>query len=486
MGYDLLGGKYPYPLSYLASDGGNFSQDFTANDPTTASAIDKNWYVICVTSDQWLQIKSSMQVGAPIAYPDNYNEPLQIIWQANEYPNEIPEDSCMDLCTLIAECIENTEDLQLLISGYANGAQSTPESTVDSAIANSSVLQDNVGCDNDNLFGAMTGLTDLINNLAQDTIEALNASTNNAARVGDIIEALPVIGELPVDDILQFIESFIEDVEDRYDAEYTVALRDEYRCDLFCIAQTGCSITFAQLYAYFNSRLTTPLALTDVQSMIDWLSVAVFPSDEIVDAWHLMTVATMQLGARILGIDSVKMIAMVSSLFNDPDSDWSILCSCAGAWSHTFDFTVNDGGWTPRDAGFGDIGQYSAGVGWVTTDLQPFGTDYRRVMAIERDFVSTEITSMEVTYDFTWGSSDATTTWQNLQYLDGGVLQSQITFLNTQMITGNGQVRLMSQTDTIDKLRTYLASSNQPTAIYNGAATITKIVVTGTGTNPFL
>src|SRR5688572_20421073 len=69
----------------------------------------------------------------------------------------------------------------------------------------------------------------------------------------------------------------------------------------------------------------------------------------------------------------------------------------ADMWSHTFELSLNDGGWSIRDPG---EGAYSPNLGWVATVV----STAKRVV-IQKTFALTTITQIRVLYDFTQGTS---------------------------------------------------------------------------------
>lgn len=325
MPYDLPNGQYPFPLNFLASEGGVNPVPFVAGNPFV-EPDSENWFVLCLTPDEMLDLISVIDVGAPIAFPDTYNVITQKYMQMREFPNQIPEGSCMDLCTLILNCIDSTPELQQAIAQYSLGSSIPIDGEVDTIIAGTNVLRDAVGCDDDNLFGMTTGITDLYNNLALDILEQLVASVNTIGQMGDIIEAIPVLGLAPVDDILQFIEAFVDNLLQNYESEYTVALRDDIRCDLFCLARANCNLTFEEIFDYYNSKLIESIELTDVIALILYMNVTTFTGDKIVYAWNAFVAGIFMFAGDVIGIDSAQLITMVSAMFNDPDSDWSTVC----------------------------------------------------------------------------------------------------------------------------------------------------------------
>lgn len=358
MPYKLPNGQYPYPLNFLASDGGNVSEPFTANDPYVADGSN-NWYVLCLTPDELKDLISVIEVGAPIAFPDTYNTITQKYMQMREFPNEIPEGSCMDLCQLILNCINDTPALQQVIGQYSTFS-AIEDNTVFSSEAQNTELVDNpVGCDNDIIFGMTTGIVELLNSISTDMFEIIAQNSSVSGRIGDIIEAIPGVGVLPVDDVFQFVESFLEDLAGLYASKYTVQLANELRCELFCVALPTCTLTLEQARIYYHGKLSISLDTTDWLSTVTGFLDNVWTGDDIVFITHYLILDAITRAGSILGFNINNIAPIIQSMFNDPDGDWATLCESCSEWEYTFDFLtsshVSDG-----------FSQVSWGDGWVS------------------------------------------------------------------------------------------------------------------------
>jgi hypothetical protein len=388
--------------------------------------------------------------------------------------------NCIDFCQTIIDCIETTPQLQQLISSTALGSSIDADTGINSTIADSSVLIENVDCDNDNLFGMTTGLIDLYNNIALDIIEQLSASTNTMGRLGDAIEAIPGIGSLPVDDALQFTESFMDDIEQNYQAAYTVALADEYRCDLFCIAQENCELTFTQIFNYFNNRLITSIVFIDFQDIVEYLTNGFFAGEELVHAFHAFVAGVFMLGGDVIGIDSGKLTNMVSALFNDPNADWTILCTNC-TWTSTW---LNGSGSPVVDAWTITDGSHNVGtdeIDWV------FNGSGSAIIVSEYVFTTdTTITEIDMIVRTLMTASSRFQTISIYDDLD--VLQEQVSVLvdatpnvQTNTITLNGISTSVSNGWYITLACSATRTSGHPT----GQSYMEKLTVTGIGSNPF-
>ena len=289
--------------------------------------------VLEISAEQYGKLLSASFNGAYTTYPDDYIAVVYPLIKAGK----------ILLCSAILDCIESTPDIQNAIARYSLSPGLTGTTGQDAGLLATNMITDTTGCDNDMIFGAITGLVDLFNNLATDLIEVFVAAPNGVGRLGDIIEAIPGVGVLPFDDLLQFSESFVEDLSENYAAAYTESLRNELRCELFCITQENCQITFEEVFQYFVSRLGVTIDYTNLNALVEdvlgqnWIGTA------LVDVTHVLFAGILSYGGSLLDIDLASITTLVSSLFNDPDPDWLTLCpSCTATWSKTFDFTTTE------------------------------------------------------------------------------------------------------------------------------------------------
>jgi len=382
---------------------------FIQGDPSDTT--DCTWFVLSLTADERRKFSSALLAGLDQLYPDEFINLYEKFWlQPSEFPNAIADNSCMDLCTLILDCINTDADIQQAIANYSIGSNVPPDAPLDTGISGTDVLEDAniVTCNNDNLFGATTGLVDLMNDIIEDLIEVLSNNSSLIGRVGDAIEGIPLIGELPLDDILQLVENFVDDLEQLYQANYTVAVRDQYRCDLFCIAQGDCTITFEQIYDYFEGEFGSTVPTNDVTEFVAWFATNSPANALIVPAWHLFIAGIMRFGGMVLDIDSGRLITMVSALYNDPDGDWLTLCNCAQPPDIDTDLTTGLNGWYIYD----DPAYVPRGNWQNTIGVVDQWTEDRWRTSIGYDFGQVEtIDRIEVDLDFEQAGNTNVINW---------------------------------------------------------------------------
>ncbi len=488
MTYDLRDGKYPYPLNELASDGGDVSDLFVDGDPTIVGGS-TNWYVLCLTPQQLSDLQSIIAIGAPIGFPDSYNDIIQKYSQMREFPNQVPDGSCMDFCDLTLDCINDTPAIQEAIGQYSTVSAIDQTSSLDITAGLLELVNNPPSCDNDIIFGMTTQLIELMNIIATDIFEIISAGASPVGRIGDIIEAIPGVGILPIDDMFQFVETFLNDLEALYASKYTVILANKIRCDLLCIAEDDCKLTLNQVRAYYYSKISVTLDTTSwVTTVVDFIN-GVWGGDDIVYITHYMILDVFERLGSIFGFTAENITPLIQAMFNDPDSDWTTVCSTCG-WTY-FSFFINvDDGWIPyaEPAPYDDPqATYAQLTGWTEVDLEIGLNQFARMCAIFRDIADTDINDVTITYDMTKGSF--TTPSQAsiaviASLVAGGTSVGIISF--TDVVNGDGQQFTYTVDDECDNIRVLARCSRLgATPPLSGSCKVVDVKITGTGTNPY-
>lgn len=163
-------------------------------------------------------------------------------------------------------------------------------------------------------------------------------------------------------------------------------------------------------------------------------------------------------------------------------------CDCDDVWCYNFDFASDDGDWL-LDTTLGDNnGTYQAGTGWafsdyVNVDQNPDTAN--RAVAIDRNFNTTSLTKITVTYNYVGGQYDTNTLRALIIYINAVDVAH---VLKVDMIDGNDQIFVWEgELGERDQVGLFLRSSRDPSVPhgYSGNCLITSIQLEGTGTNPF-
>lgn len=279
-------------------------------------------------------------------------------------------------CDDVADCIETSEAVQQALAAQAanNPAQQqiinytatygTPLSQAQRTASLGTVPD----CDYGILFAMCTAIIDQLNTNNEDFLQILEAATNNAERAQNVVSAIPVVGLLPVDEAIEFIDQLVEEIQENYLAQYTTSVRDELRCALFCAAKEAedCIISFDMLTKIFEDRLNYYLdPVHTVEALVQYFVSGTWAGTTVVDIMTLIQVAFWREASNWLGVN-IRTLQIVARLaFDNPDPDWEILCEdCNQSWekcwnteTETLPFMVV-------------LGSYVPGVGYVDAFLQ--------------------------------------------------------------------------------------------------------------------
>ncbi len=150
------------------------------------------------------------------------------------------------------------------------------------------------------------------------------------------------------------------------------------------------------------------------------------------------------------------------------------------AWIATFDFTLSDGGWINDAAHSRAFGVYSGSTGWTSVWGSVSGFDERLYLIRSMDFTGGTITDVEAFYTTT--GTVGTTPVTGILVNDITRASTSFTSPNTFSLLATGLSDIIGGSTTV---RTSNVGGGSP--LVEGGLDIlcTKIVISGTGTNPF-
>lgn len=251
---------------------------------------------------------------------------------------KLSQEYCVDICQLIIDCINDTDEIQRLISQYSLTSSIEDTTPQQQSILGTDLFSNQAPCNNDQIFGMTLQLADFLNATSEDILEIFVTAFAVPGRLGDLIESIPVVGELPFDDILQMIEKLAIQVNDAYQAAYDTQIREDIACDLFCIAQADCTLTLEQARDYFKDKMTVAVTDSNFASIANDIIANNWLGEQSIYVMHWLILDTIIFGGEVLGVDVNRMVTTIATYFNDPDSDWQLLCTaCATTVIVTFD-----------------------------------------------------------------------------------------------------------------------------------------------------
>lgn len=157
----------------------------------------------------------------------------------------------------------------------------------------------------------------------------------------------------------------------------------------------------------------------------------------------------------------------------------------AATWQHTFDFALADGGWITQSFAVGTPGLYTPGLYWTYGDAQNPSTNYYRCVALQRGLASRTITRVEMIFDISGLNTNQPLSNHAVNIVANS---TELTFITWNSLTNANDQHLvwMGSQAGVTTLYVFAASSYfLPTATYQGAAHIKKVIVSGLGTDPF-
>lgn len=360
------------PQTLTQGDGDTLENDIALSD-------DEQYLILAVTMSQYTNLLSAALNGANRHWPQEYLEVVYPLIKAGK----------LLLCETVAECFETSEAFQtalanyLATNGYGSGSGTplTPSYyNADGALIDGSLYS---SCNNDMLFGAITELTDFMNTAITDLLEMFVASTIGPQNTSTLLSAIPIVNQLPFDEMIDFLTQLAYTLKLSYSGQYTSALRDEIRCDLFCMTKDTCTLNFQDWADYFATRAGVALSNVSFVDAIGWFLTGTFAGEAVVWAAHALFAQVLAYGAQWMNIDAAYMTKIITSAMNNPDSDWQTLCDDCTDLCYVWDFTIDDRGWTVWTTGDRPFGVYTSGVGWQCTYNNVSGSGYDNRIYIE-------------------------------------------------------------------------------------------------------
>lgn len=463
----------------IDGDGDSLFNDIVLSD------INDNYLVLTVTETEYIKLLSSALNGAMTTYPQEYISVIYPLIKAGK----------VDFCQTVLSCIESNTEIQEAIANFSGGSNIADTQVENTGNLATGIIDNPVGCNDDIIYGMTTQLVEFADRLCKDLFEQIDASQLSAVNVGYLLKLIPVVETLPLDELFELTDKLVDDLETGYLSASTQLLKTEISCDLFCLAKdNNCQLTLEMVRDYFEEKSGIVFTYTDVgQFLIDFID-GTFIGNAIYYGMNTLLFQIFAFGGKFLEYLFEDYLRVISSMFNDPNPDWVTDCDpCVSTWTHTFDFTVNDGGFIPRNPGVGVTGtfaNYIASTGWSYGDATFSSGDHRRIVSIEKTFVDTAITEVEVTYTVENKNVSAAlngVTGSAVSVRDNGVVQASITDTAGNVVNGVDQVMTltMNPAETGDLIPIFQLSSAIVGATWAGNVVVTKVVISGEGTNPF-
>lgn len=203
----------------------------------------------------------------------------------------------------------------------------------------------NPTCDLDILWAQCIQLIEMTNDFITDVLERIESSTN-AIDAAEVIGGLPFIDEFGGDSIQAYVQILNEGIAESYASQYTVTLRDEMACALFCMCKDDCTISIERVNRLFVDYLAeefgdAPSLFANISALMSYLIDGSIESDVVVYVMYLLWWGIVGVGGTLAGLEqSNYTLAVILQLAADsPSPDWELLCiDCPEPWVYEWDF----------------------------------------------------------------------------------------------------------------------------------------------------
>jgi len=243
-----------------------------------------------------------------------------------------------DFCAEVANCIETSEAVEAALAAKIASSPSIQSAitniynelgvggTMNAATRSRQLTGANDGCDLNKLWGFIAGGIDGMNANNIDAQQSTELISNIFERAALVVGAIPGIGILPVDEVVQYAQGLWSDeLFEVYEANDTTEYRNTLKCDVFCLAQANdCKVTIDLLRQYFLDRLSFVGDQT-VDNVVQFLIDGVWTGTQVNDTFYLAQIIWMQNGNKFFKIQGVMSFSTLFAL-GEPSDDWELLC----------------------------------------------------------------------------------------------------------------------------------------------------------------
>lgn len=344
------------------------------------------------TDETFVKVLSSLVNGAAITYGDGGRAVVWEFLRNVEFP--------VNMCQIIADCISDPEspayaavrDLVLNDPDINDYILQTAGSVTAAQITSPVVGN---GCDNSAVAGAVIAIVERMNDINVDALEIIEVGTNDEEKVSAVLEGIPIFGELPIGDILDFAQDLLEDFFENYNASVTSEWKDSVSEDLYCLAKESptCELTFEQLFEYFQNRAASGLNLfSTIYDIVSFVVNGDFGTDELIaSGMYAVQISLILRGSEFFGMTVPKMSAFTRDAL--PSTRWEEWDECGEPppVEDCYDFAASEQSFIPYSNGIVEYATYSAGNG--------FGVGFNPgIIKIRRASMGGTVVRIEVTF----------------------------------------------------------------------------------------
>ena len=298
----------------------------------------------------------------------------------------------VDICALVAECIENDPTVQAAIQQMFED-NLTPNNNGSNPVgAGDGNILDGVSCDLDTIYGAAVAIEEYVDAVARDILQVVADADGVAEVAVRILDYMPILGDLPIiDDLNDMYEHISEEGIQSYEAGYTTTNRQDMICEIWQVGCNTCEIKPSDVAIVYATLGGMSVNVGDLLSVLVGIVAGTLTNEAFMYAMHLLVVGVLSAGGSVGGLVGLKTLNLIAKT-GTPSDDYLLFCDpCQSEQWYIWDFTASDGGWFLRDDFSPLRGVYLAGEGWKTTD---FGSE--QGLSIVKDFTGITVEEMQV------------------------------------------------------------------------------------------
>lgn len=363
---------YGYPLPSVVEDGSCVSVTLSFPNILEYRAAFNGSINMLGKWFQWAHTQADYQ-NIP-----SFNQAVATLW-VGVLASAVWTEDCMTFCEQMIACINSNAATRAAI---VNALKEDPEFNqwfkenvyrlTEGQIGGKLVAGD---CDESVVAGRAMAVVNRLATNAEDFLEVLEVGTNDEERIADILEAIPVLGEAPVGDVINFLQDLLEDFGENFSAANTTGRREELARLVWCkmLKDPDCSITFEALYEVLQQRALSGLDIASAaQDIVEFITDGDFNTDDAVFYGLLAAEVGFVLNSRdFYGVNIGNLGVIMKDA--EPSSIWETWDPCTPETCDGDDLITSADGWEPLDGPDYSIWHDGEGYGPGTTTPQRIG-----------------------------------------------------------------------------------------------------------------
>lgn len=330
--------RLTFPLTNAKTDFAQTPDETPINDTQitwqTTDNDEKVDITLRLSLNEFVALSSAIDVGMDIAFGE---DAISIWWL---WTTRLLEGGAMT-CEDIADCIETNEDVlaallqQLAANGFAkSGNNASPtDVTLSPSKSAENLLPADYSCSDAQLMATARTIVQKFDEFAQDFFDAIEFMTNPLELTDIVTDSVP--GVSATGDVAAFVDFMVQSLREAYLASYNQASENEIACELYCLMQVDCELSYDMLIEMYSTlsvvEYPAPSDLNDFQSIVDWLQgLDLEIGVATVAAFHLFMALAMKFGSgtifELAGLVGLKTV--IDGSVGLLDNSW-IDCDCA-------------------------------------------------------------------------------------------------------------------------------------------------------------